>query len=348
MKTLIKFSLIFLLGAVSLTSCSPDEKLVVEPEAPTLSQSDTEQYSLSSWENLGGVLDGAVWTKRKWLGNWGGWTSLGGTIPEHSKIKAIYSNGAVHLFVKGMTGAVYHQKGIGYSWPKKWTSLGGLVATDCERIEAIKASSSQIQLYVVGTNRQVYTKTGNGYTWNSSWKSLGGSVRRGSNVEATFVNNRSYVFMKGQNSAIYYKILNNVFNSPWISTGGYSPGDNDIAVVSPTANRLDLFMVGNGKAIFRRTMIANKWQSWSFMGSQLANDRDMAIVSDGNNKMHIVYTRLYNQTVYKQKFSNGYWTAFKSEGGQFIWNTDAAIEGSGVGMVVRGTNDNAVYYRHAN
>ena len=92
-------------------------------------------------------VDRAVWYRQVSGGQWGGWTTLGGTST--SEVALAQSRGGMLASVVGVDGAVYHRMltGGGWTW---WASLGGVITSH--------PAAGPTEVFGLGSDRWLWVK----------------------------------------------------------------------------------------------------------------------------------------------------------------------------------------------
>jgi hypothetical protein len=181
-------------------------------------------------------FDGAIWGN--WWdanannGQWNGWYSLGGYVPQQSLVSAVsrYS-GHLDLFVVGFDGAIYSNWWDASVGPwSGWFSLGGYVP-ERSVVAALARYRDHLDLFVVGFDGAIYSNWWDvSYGW-ASWFSLGGYVPEESEVTAVSQDaDHLDIFVVGFDGQIYTTWWDANANAgqwnPWYSVGGYVPEES--------------------------------------------------------------------------------------------------------------------------
>ena len=205
--------------------------------------------------------DGTTWTASK---------SLGGVLTAPPAATSP-SNGAIDVFVRGSTGALYEKTTTngGASW-SSWSSLGGQLSAGTGPAADARGPNS-LDVFVQGTDHALWYKHWDGTTW-SAWKSLGG-VLTSSPAAASQSSGAIAVFARGSTGALYEKTTTNNGTSwsSWSSLGGKLASGTGPAVDAQNANSLDVFVQGTDNALWHKSLSGSAWSAWGSLGGKLTS-----------------------------------------------------------------------------
>ena len=205
----------------------------------------------ASWQSLGGSVvrlqaagaerrrllaacgtDGAVWVRTvgEELRVWSPWVSLGGSVPEATRLAAtVRVDGTAEVYVLGHDRAVWTraESAPGGPW-EPWESLGG----SATEIACTCGPGERRDLYVRGADGALWSRTRetDGGSW-SPWQSLGGRV--GTLAAATKPDGGSMVVSASPDS-----VLSALHRD--IPHGEWSPWTNLTPWVEPGSSRGEL------------------------------------------------------------------------------------------------------------
>jgi Repeat of unknown function (DUF346) len=144
---------------------------------------------------------------------YGGWQNLGGGLTS-SPAAASPASGAIDVFARGTTGALYENSYYSGSW-HGWISLGGGIAPSTGP-GVCSWGPGRLDVFVQGTTGALYHKWYTG-TW-SGWENLGGGLTS-SPAAASPASGAIDVFVRGTTGNLYEKTYTHGW-SAWTSIGG--------------------------------------------------------------------------------------------------------------------------------
>ncbi|KAK0721776.1 hypothetical protein B0T26DRAFT_673561 [Lasiosphaeria miniovina] len=253
------------------------------------SSSFTGSYSWSSWQTLGGSLDGGVavsshtegsftiavkgtdnqcW-QRAYTGGggggaWGDWQTLGGNI---SHDVGLVSRGGVvsvsqstsaslDLFVSAPDGQCWTKTwSYSSSW-STWTALGGYLDS---APRAVSWGRDHMSLYCRSTDGQAWWRRWNGWTWES-WTSLGGSVI--GTPSAFAYAGYEYVVVRGTDGACWYRSWHAGTWSQWASLGGSLRHEPEVVSYLQWGGGVDVYINHDDGGLYRKSW-DNRTDAWS-------------------------------------------------------------------------------------
>lgn len=217
--------------------------------------------------------DLALYQKAMHGGAWhpsqtGGWTRLGGIVPEGPAAVASPSPGRLEVFTVGTTQAIYHKAWDGSGWKPSqagWVRLGDPVES---APVAVSRDTGLVDLFAVGSDRAVYHKAWDGKAWQPSpaWERLGGTVV-GVPAAASWGPGRLDVVALGPDRQVWHMAWGpKDWRPAWEPIGGTMEGG--LTAVSWGPDRLDLFAVGADRAVYHKA-----WDAGGWLPSQLGWER---------------------------------------------------------------------------
>jgi spore germination protein YaaH len=141
----------------------------------------------------------------------------------------------------------------------------------------------------------------------SPYYSLGGVVTSGADA-SSWGPNRSDVFVRGTDGAIYHRGTDGAGWGGWESLGGVATSDP--AAVAWGSNRIDLFVRGTDLALYHRVW-NGIWHPWESLGGVLTSSPAVASWSD--NRLD-VFVRGTDNALYHRVW-NGVWNGWEGLGG---------------------------------
>jgi hypothetical protein len=174
----------------------------------------------------------------------------------------------------------------------------------------------------------VFAVDSSGTLWNTriggsgTWNSLGGVYSSSPAAVSWGTTARTDVFVRGANSAVWWKSYNNNWSS-WTSLGGQVAAGTGPAVSSPAAGRLDVFVEGTDGALYHKSYTVGAWSGWENLGGKLT--ASPAAVA-GSHIMD-VFVRGSDGAVWYKYYTTG-WSGWQSLGGQVAPGTGPAVSGN--------------------
>ena len=171
------------------------------------------------------------------------------------------------------------------------------------------------------------------------WYSLGG-VLTSSPAVASWGANRTDVFVRGSDNALWHRSWNGTSWSAWESLGGVL--SDDPAAVSGAANRIDVVVRGTTNVLWRRSFNGTSWSAWENIGGVATSAP--AVASWGASRLDVV-VRGTDNALWHRAWNGTGWGAWDSAGG--VANSKPAAVSWAAGRVdlfVRGS-DNALWHR---
>jgi len=180
----------------------------------------------------------------------------------------------------------------------------------------------------------------NGALWNTSiapsgngtWNPLGGVCT--SSPAATSRNDGGMtVFVRGNDSAVWFRDYVGGSWGKWTSIGGQIPAGTGPAACSWGASRLDVFARGTDGALWHKALTGTSWSGWQSLGGNLT--ASPAATSNANNNTQ-VFVRGTDGAVWQKSYTNS-WSSWKSLGGQVAAGTEPAVS-QDLWVIVQGTD----------
>ena len=179
----------------------------------------------------------------------------------------------------------------------------------------------------------------NKFATTTPWYSVGGVLASSPAVTAWGLN-RTDVFGRGTDNALWHRFWNGITWSAWESLGGVltaSPG-----AVSWGPNHLDVFVRGTDRAVWHRSWDGTSWATWDSVGGIATTAPEAA--SWGPGRLDVVVGGTDN-ALWHRSWNGTAWSAWDSAGG--VATSDPSVVASGSGRIdvfVRGS-DNALWHR---
>lgn len=222
--------------------------------------------------------DLALYQKALYGGAWhpsqsGGWTRLGGIVPEGPAAVLSPSPGRLEVFTVGTTHAIYHKSWDAGGWKPSqagWVRLGDPVES---APVAVSRGMGLVDLFAVGPDRALYHKAWDGTAWQPSpaWERLGGRVV-GVPAAASWAPDRLDLVALGPDRQVRHLAWGPTGWRPaWEPIGGTMEGG--LAAVSWGPDRLDVFAVGTDRAVYHKA-----WDAGAWLPSQLGWERLPSLV----------------------------------------------------------------------
>jgi hypothetical protein len=171
------------------------------------------------------------------------------------------------------------------------------------------------------------------------WTSLGGILTSAAAV-ASSGTNRTDVFVRGTDNALYQRTWNGTSWSPWTSLGG-------VLTSSPSAiswgpNRIDVFVRGTDNGLWQRTWNGTSWSPWVALGGILTSGPGTASWAAGHLD---VFVRGTDNGLWQRTWNGTSWSPWVALGGILTSDPTAVSWGSNrIDVFVRGT-DNGLWQR---
>jgi SpoIID/LytB domain protein len=152
--------------------------------------------------------------------------------------------------------------------------------------------------------------------------------------------NRTDVFARGGDGAMWSRTINGGSTGPWTSLGGLITTDPDAS--SWGGNRIDTFARGTDGALWHRwTPDGLNWAPWESLGGSITSGP--TAVSWGLNRID-VFARGGDGALWSKNFSASGWSGWYSLGGGIVGDPDVSSWGGGrLDVFARGL-DNALWH----
>jgi C1A family cysteine protease len=143
------------------------------------------------------------------------------------------------------------------------------------------------------------------------------------------------LFVRGTDSALYWKHWNGQTWSAWTSLGGILTSDP--AAASPASGKIDVFVRGTDGGLWQMEYSNGGWHSWTSLGGIMYSGTGPAASSWGSGRLDVFVVGT-DHGLWHQGY-NGAWSGWESLGGILTSDPAAASPASGkIDVFVRGTD----------
>lgn len=271
-------------------------------------------------------------------GSWTGWSSIAGTTASPPALCGS-GTGRVDLVLRGVDNGIYHKTFSAGVWSSGWDSLGGKTVDQ----PACAILNGLLYVVVRGTGNFVYWNSMQLITgqW-SRWQSLAGYASSAPVLVATPSASRLDLLIRGLNDEIYHMAFlpPGSWSGQWDSPSGLTI---DVPAAVSDGTLLHVVVRGSDNVSYYNSlsMSTGAWKGWQSLVGQTRSAPVM--ISDSAGAIHLVL-RGMNNRIYDKIFQSGVWSSqWDSPGGSTLSQPAVAVLGSGLAVVVEGS-DNAAYY----
>lgn len=275
-------------------------------------------------------LNGPLWltlTKRGEIST----VPPGGTA--HSPA-AIMDGSTLHLFVRGIDGALYLNSRTDGTWGGFSAVPGG--GQSKSGPAAVFDSAGTLRLYIQGADDRLYLNSRTSGTW-SGWSAVpGGGQTRSGPAAVLDSDNNLWLVVRGLDDGIW---IGSATNPQWTSLGGKTV-HTPAAVLEGTT--LHLFVRGTDGRLYQNSRVGANFGGWSAVpGGGQTPSQPTAVMAGG--ALHL-YVEGNDTRLYRNSIKGGTWSGWKEVpgGGQTPDGPAAVLDGNEMRLVVRGV-DNNVY-----
>ncbi|GEM_PF-5415346 len=276
-------------------------------------------------------LNGPLWltlTKRGEIST----VPPGGTA--HSPAAIMDGSTLLHLFVRGIDGALYLNSRTDGTWGGFSAVPGG--GQSKSGPAAVFDSAGTLRLYIQGNDDRLYVNSRTSGTWGG-WSAVpGGGQTRSGPAAVLDSDNNLWLVVRGLDDGIW---IGSADNPQWTSLGGKTV-HTPAAVLEGTT--LHIFVRGTDGRLYQNSRVGANFGGWSAVpgGGQTPSQPD-AVMAGG--ALHL-YVEGNDTRLYRNSIKGGTWGGWKEVpgGGQTPDGPAAVLDGDQMRLVVRGV-DNNVY-----
>jgi parallel beta-helix repeat protein len=269
--------------------------------------------------------------------SWSSWQQIpGATLSTPTLCPS--TPGRVDLIVRGTDNSIYHSSFTNGVWSGSWDGPGGSTLDQ----PSCAVLNGTLYVAVRGTDNAIWVSSISLTTsrW-AAWTSLGGGTLSTPVLVATRSLNRLDLVLRGTDNGVWHMAMTGgSWSGKWDSSGGAT-------LFTPTAvsdgSALQVVVTGMDHGVWYTSfnLVTASWSKWNVLSGSASAAPALTVDSSGNLDLVVMGTD--NGIWHKSKPSSGSWSTWDSAGGSTVASPTVVQLGSGVVVLVTGT-DHAVWF----